>query len=376
MVKKYFLLFFLSRSAFLLFAILATYFIPLSEGYLGKEVVQNAPYLAWIWANFDGTHFLNIVKLGYKDFDYAFFPLYPLVIKIINLITLIEPLYIGIIISLVSFFLAMVMIYKIVRIDFNERTSNTALLLVSFFPLSFFYQSVYSDSLFLLLSVACFYSVRKGNWLLGGVLGGLTCLTRLAGLALLPALLVEWILQNKETFKEWNTILKLTWEKCFNALCLTLLGFLGYLLYLQYAYGDFLLFQKTMVAWQQQHFVFPPQVIFRYLKIFMYVDKTQLVFWVAFLEFFSVISYFALSFYVLKKVRLSYGIFMIVLLTLVTFTGTFAGTPRYMLHLFPGFIGMALILQKRTKSKMIVVGIFLILGFLLTGLFTRGYFVA
>ena len=60
---------------------------------------------------------------------------------------------------------------------------------------------------------------------------------------------------------------------------------------------------------------------------------------------------------------------------MVTFTGTFAGTPRYMLHLFPGFIAMALIFEKRTLLRRITIIVFFVLGAILTGLFTRGYFV-
>ena len=200
-----------------------------------------------------------------------------------------------------------------------------------------------------------------------GVVGALATLDRFSGLALIPALAVEWYLQNKKNLKLKKAIIPIL---------LPATGLLAYMLYLQVSFGDPFLFQKSFSAWSQQNLTFPLQVVFRYLKIFIFVDKTLLVYWIAVLEFVSVITYFALSIYVFKKIRPSYGVFMIALLTLVAFTGTFAGTPRYILHLFPAFIGLAIFLHKKQKLIIAVLLLFLVLGFVLTGLFTRGYFVA
>lgn len=375
-MKYIFLTFGLSRILFLLFAVLAIILIPLKAGYIGRQFDPKAPYLAWIWANFDGRHYLNIATVGYKNFDFAFFPLYPLVINILGRVLPISHLYLGIIVSLSTFLASLFIIYKIVRLDFNNKTAFLTLSFISFFPLSFFYSSVYSDALFLLLSVSSFYFARRGNWLLAGLFGGLTTLTRLSGVALLPALFFEWYLQNKKPLSEWKELVGQFFKTAFPTLTLTLLGLLIYLLYLQIYQGDFLLFQKSMVAWRQNEFVFPPQVIFRYLKIFFLVDKGLLVYWVSMLEFVSMILYFALTFYVAKRARLSYAIFMFFIFLLPTFTGTFAGMPRYILHTFPAFIGLALLLDKRKLLKMGLLITFLVLGFIFTGLFTRGYFLA
>ncbi|MBI4058811.1 glycosyltransferase family 39 protein [Candidatus Microgenomates bacterium] len=370
-----------SRVFFLLLAFIASSSIHLQEGYLGKQVDNLAPYWVWIWANFDGRHFLDIVTNGYQNFNFAFFPLYPLLVYLLNIIFKIPSLYAGILISLVSFYLGLWVVYKIIRIDYPERLANFALILLSFFPLAFFYQAVYPDSLFLLLSTSSFYFARRGRWHLAGVFGGLTVLTRLSGLALLPALAVEWYLQNEALFKKKKFFIsKKSMMKFlktgFIALSLTGLGIIIYMMYLQIFFGDFLLFQKSMIAWHQQRFIMPAQTIFRYIKILIYVDKHLLVYWIAILELATTILYIALSIFVLKKVRLSYGVFMLVLLALISFTGVLAGTPRYILHLFPGFLGLALLIKDRKHVIFITGVIYLILGFLLTGLFTRGYFVS
>lgn len=356
-----------SRLLFLLFALLAPLFIPLREGYLGNQFDKTAPYLVWIWANFDGRHFLNIAAEGYQRTNFAYFPLYPTVIWLLDnsFFVSVSYLYLGILISSLLLLTSMFVLYKIIRLDYKDNIASLTLFFLCLFPLSFFYHSVYADSLFLLLSTSSFYFARKGNWPASGILGGLTVLTRLSGTALIPALAIEWYLQNKK-FTARGLI----------APSLTLLGLVIYMVYLKLNFGDPLLFQKSMSAWQQSSFVFPPQVIWRYLKIFFFVDKNLLVFWVAVLEFASLFAYLALSVYVWRRVRVSYGVFMVVLLLLISFTGTFAGTPRYMLHLFPGFIAMALLLSKRKTVWPIVTALFLLLGFIFTALFTRGYWIA
>ena len=376
MINRILLFFLTSRLLFVFFALLAVNFIPLQEGYLGKQHFPNQPYLAWIWVNFDGRHFSDIVISGYRNFNFAYFPLYPLLIRVLDYNLIIDPPYVGILLSAIAFIGALWMLYKIIRLDYAHRVASLALILISFFPLSFFYHSMYADSIFLLLSVTSFYFARRGNWWMCGLFGGLTTLTRIAGLALIPALLVEWFLQNKTVVQRWKVHIISFLKTCFVALLLTSLGFISYLVYLQLVHGDFLLFQKSMVAWLQHEFVFPPQVIFRYLKIFVLVDKGLLVYWVAALEFISMIVYFLLTYFVAKKVRLSYGVLMFFILLLPTFTGTFAGMPRYILHAFPAFIGLALLLDKRKLLKIGLLITFLVLGFIFTGLFTRGYFIA
>ena len=264
---------------------------------------------------------------------------------------------------------------------------------LSFFPLSFFYHSVYTDSLFLLLTTSSFYFARKGNWTASGLFGALSTFDRLSGLALIPALVLEWyiqnkaklfsfenkagfLLRNKKLFKQKQQLIISFLKKGMTALLLTLAGFLIYAYYLQIHFGNWLLFQKSMKAWNQDSFVFPLQVLFRYLKILFSVSPALFEYWIAVLEFISFLLYMALTFYVLKKIRPSYGIFMFVLLLLVTFTGTLSGGPRYILHLFPAFLALAILVSKNRALKIAIIVLFLILGFILSTLFTRGYYIS
>ncbi|KKS65375.1 hypothetical protein A3A14_04625 [Candidatus Daviesbacteria bacterium RIFCSPLOWO2_01_FULL_43_38] len=376
MIKKSLILLFSSRLLFLIFAVAGTFLVTARTGYLGINLSpENDHYLLWIWSNFDGKHYINIAQFGYQRFDFAFFPLYSVLILGISKILSIHYIPAGIIISTLSFFGGMVFLYKICLIDFDKRVASLALFFISFFPLSFFYHSVYTDSLFLLLTTASFYFARKKQWVWAGIFGGLSTATRLTGMALLPALAVEWYLQNRTLTKELRGIIILFLKKAAFPLTLATSGFLAYALYLHLNYGSWLLFQKSMVAWSQDKFIFPPQVIFRYLKIFFSVSPGLLEYWIAVLEFVSFFAYLFIAVYVWTKVRISYGVFMVILLILVTFTGTLAGNPRYILHLFPAFIGLSLLVRNKKPLKYAITAIFIALGFILTIIFTRGYFV-
>lgn len=364
-----------SRYTFFIFSLLAPGVLFLREGYLGQQFNLKTPYLSWIWANFDGVHFLNIATVGYRNFDFAFFPLYPLLISVAGKIFPVPALYLGILISLIFFFLAILIVYKIILLDYNESLARLSLFFLTFFPVAFFYNSVYADGLFLFLSTSSLYFARKNRWAVAGLFGLFSVLCRFSGLALIPALAFEWYFQN-EKIDFRNLGISKFLKSTFIAILLTGSGLIIYMIYLQVNFGDFLLFQKSFSAWDQSRITFPLQTIFRYFKIFTSVDKNLLVYWIAVLELVSFIFYLILSVYTLKKIRISYGIFMITLLLMVSFTGTLAGTPRYILHLFPGFLAMALLVKDRSLFKKIVIIVCVLAGFILTALFTRGYFVS
>lgn len=364
-MKQILLYFLSSRIFFLLVSIAAIHFVPIYTGYLGNQLGES-PYLVWIWSNFDGRHYINIATMGYRNFDFAFFPLYSVLLSIAGYMLPISHLYIAPTLSILFFIFSLYFLHSIILLDYSEKIAKTAIIFCAFFPLSFFYHSSYPDSLFFFLTLSSFYFARRQKWFYAALLCALTTATRLSGIALVLALAVEWYLQNKNKKPYIGLPYLVTGS----------LGLIGYMGYLWFYHNDPLLFQKAMIAWRQEEIVFPFQVIFRYIKIFILVNKFSVVYWIAVLEFISLFTYLGLSYYVTKTVRKSYGVFMFAIVILVTFTGTFAGTPRYMLHLFPGFIALALLTNNKPKLRRTIIFVFIVLGIALVSLFTRGYFVS
>ncbi|MGP0051290.1 MAG: mannosyltransferase family protein, partial [Solirubrobacteraceae bacterium] len=96
----------------------------------------------------------------------------------------------GVAISAVAFLAALVMLHNLTEAELGRPAANATVLLLCFAPLSFFFSAVYSESLFLALSVATVAAQRSGRSGLACALGALATLTRPTGILLCLALVV------------------------------------------------------------------------------------------------------------------------------------------------------------------------------------------
>jgi len=344
-------------------------FLP-QKGYLGPSV----------WANFDGIHYLWIAQNGYGLYQQAFFPLYPWLIR--WLASFIHNyLFSGLVISHLAFFASLYLLYRLLLFDFSEKFARRVIILLLLFPTSFFFASFYSESLFFFLMIAAFYFARKGKWLVAGIFGALASATRLVGIFLLPALLVEWGEQKKiqnPKSKIQNDNLKFRILQVFS-IFLTPLGLIFYMRYLAVHWGDPLLFAHV-----QEHFgaqrtsgkiILLYQVFWRYFKMIL-TTKPDPLYFVVWLELLTAIGFLALLIWgYFQKIRLSWLLFGILAYILPTLTGTFSSLPRYVLVIFPGFVGLGLLTKKYRWGKILYL-IFAILLLISTAFFTRGYWLA
>lgn len=164
----------------------------------------------WLkWANWDGGHFRGIAEAGYIPFQVVFFPLYPILIKSL-MINGIPSLWGGLIISNLSIIGALFYLYKLVNLDFEEKSAKKAIFIVLAFPTAFYFGAVYSESLFLLLTVGAFYYARQKSWLIALIFASLSAVTRLMGLVVILAVAVEYFVtaHKPPTMKEfWSEFL-------------------------------------------------------------------------------------------------------------------------------------------------------------------------
>lgn len=139
-------------------------------------------------AYWDSVWFLEIARGGYdRPEDAAFFPLYPLLLRATG-----SSVAGGVLVSLACFAAALWLLHALVALDFGARVARLTVLLVAVFPAAAFFGAVYSEALFLLLSVAALYAARTDRWALAGVAGALAAGTRSAGLVLLVPLALLW----------------------------------------------------------------------------------------------------------------------------------------------------------------------------------------
>ncbi len=320
------------------------------------------PRWIWMWANLDGNHYLSIARDGYYELEYGFFPLYPLLIRAVNSFTGLQFVISALVISYVSFAGLMTMGWKLLRLDYSEDRSKSVFYWLLAFPTAFFLISVYNDSLYLFLALSSWYLVRKKKTWAGAAVGYFAALTRITGLALLPALAVE-ITASRRKAKELFPLILIP------------LGTLSYFLYLEVFKGGWRLFLDSMAVWEQQRFVFPLQTLWRYLKIifgFQVLDRAYLV---AGMELLAVILAILLLVAGWRRLRFSYLVYVAAVLLLPSSSGTLQGMPRYFLHAFPLMIILSLLFKRRSLIIPLRI-IFLATQLLLFAYFSQGHFVS
>jgi 4-amino-4-deoxy-L-arabinose transferase-like glycosyltransferase len=99
----------------------------------------------------------------------------------------------GILISLAAALGSFLLLHRIAEERLGAEGARRAVLYLAFFPFALFLQAVYSESLYLLLTLAAFMLAERRRFLAAGAVTGLALLARPTGVALLPALaLIAW----------------------------------------------------------------------------------------------------------------------------------------------------------------------------------------
>src|SRR3954469_5067688 len=138
----------------------------------------------------DAGHYVAIADRGYDaPLRAAFFPLYPLLARAVTA-PLASPLLGGVFVSFAALAAALYLLHKLVTLELGERYARPALLVTALFPTAFFFSAIYTESLFLALSVGAFYAARRQRWAVAGLCGGLAAATRNTGVLLLVPLLL------------------------------------------------------------------------------------------------------------------------------------------------------------------------------------------
>lgn len=254
----------LSRLTILLSTYLAVTFLPITPP--GSPVMFRGPLKCsytltcfllsgWRW---DAVHYVTIAHNGYIQTPLAvFFPLFPLLIHGVGFLlggSVMADYAAGLIIANTCFYGALVLFYHLVSKDFGHNVAKYALIYLAFAFYGIFFFVGYTESLFLLLTLATFLFLRGEkplDWWLAGLCGFLAALTRPTGIILIAAFLALFMqrfgLRTLLTRENW-------WRKlnAFLAMVLIPAGLLTYILYQWKALGNPWLFtiEQTLV-WQR-----------------------------------------------------------------------------------------------------------------------------
>jgi hypothetical protein len=144
-------------------------------------------------ARYDSVFYIGIAKVGYaQNVGTVFFPLYPLTVAIVAE-TGLPPAIAGVLLSCGFAIVALYLLHRLVELDFGPLMARNTVWIVAWLPTAIFLSAVYSEALFLMLSVGSFYSGRRGRWWLAGLLGALAAAARNTGLLMVVPLLVLYL---------------------------------------------------------------------------------------------------------------------------------------------------------------------------------------
>lgn len=202
------------------------------------QIINRQPLSLEYVTNWDGGWYKAILNDAYSDPTSpaaAFYPLLPLIVKILQIITFNTiPLPIIILfINIIFLAIAIFFLHEIALIFLKkEKSANLAVLLFLTFPTAFFMGQFYTEALFCALSFAAYFFTLNKQWSKMGVTLAILTATRLPSILTVLLCGLEYLNQH-----QWK--IKKAFNKNLAWFLLTPIGFLAYGLYLLNARGNF-----------------------------------------------------------------------------------------------------------------------------------------
>jgi hypothetical protein len=284
----------------------------------------------------------------------AFFPAYPLLMRYAGRLFGSAPADVyfgGILVAWTSFALAMIALFHLARLDLPPRRAERAVLLTAVFPFAFFFGLVYTESLFLLLTVLSFYGFRTRRWWLGGAAGALATATRVNGILMLPAL--AWI--------AWRAAPPTLRDRgrAAGGVLLVTAGVAAYSIFVYRLSGNPFEWAASISRWGYYPGGAPwtaPLVLMQRILLHPYAylagDRMapyDTLYGVTGILFLAAVPC------VWRRLGAAYGLFMLLNLWLPMSSGVFEGVGRYCSVLFPAFIWFASIRSRFAFTSLVVV---------------------
>jgi Gpi18-like mannosyltransferase len=325
-----------TRIALVGVALIALALIPTVSGPEYRHVSDQP--LVDLWYRWDSGFFTHIARQGYgwqhgqRTADVTFMPLYPLLmslpLRLMPAATDAEAVIVGVIISNACLLIALFVLEALLRLDHIDiPRRRLALWLVLISPAAIFLAGVYTESLFILLSLVAIYAARRERWIIAGLAGFLAASTRVMGWTVAVPLIAEaW--QQRDRWRKpigrWALVLA-------PLIALPLYaGVVGLTLHSPTAYFDI-----TRQTWGQGVGA-PWQAIVDFFNgpIALYGWQRS---WID-LAFMLMGLALVIPAY---RLRRSYGLYQLAAIVFPVISGTLVSMPRYTAIAFPAYIVLA-----------------------------------
>jgi Gpi18-like mannosyltransferase len=212
--------------------------------FLSTETSQDlaSTHFGWdAFSEWDSLHYKSIVMNGYQytsdgeGYNVAFFPLYPLSIKILMFWGLSFESA-GVLINSLGFLVALILFYTWIFENYSKTIAQWSIAILAWCPFSLFCTVIYTEGLFLFFSISALVFFEKKKYFLASIFGSLSTATRVTGLALIPAFLLASWRQKRKISAYLSAIFSIT-------------GIFSYMAYCWFQFHEPLAFLKVQKAW-------------------------------------------------------------------------------------------------------------------------------
>ena len=172
------------------------------------NLIADEPHQWLYYMNpWDAEWYKGIVENGYQPpkssgmASWAFFPLYPLVCMAVRLVTIgsIDTYAVGMTVSNICIIIAVYYAVKYADIEldmkkYNKKTvEDIIIFLMLAGPFAVYYGAMYTEALFILCVILCFYNSARHNYMAAGIAAAMASATRIVG-CMLVFVLITYIL--------------------------------------------------------------------------------------------------------------------------------------------------------------------------------------
>lgn len=302
----------------------------------------------------------------------CFYPLYPLLMKIVNFVTG-NSFASGLIISNICFGLASYVMYCVAKMDLKKEQARDSIVAFWLYPFGVFLGGIFTESLFVLLVVLCFYFIRKKKFLLVGIFGMLAAVSRSQGIVLLVPALYELAVCCGELIREGKKEGKVWWKTLPTSGIFVFLIPCGTGLYLLLNYvilGDWTAFIEYQAAepWYNTSHWISSNLEQHFNNAIAYGGLAYIIYWVQIALYFLAIV--AIFYGLKKKMRPSYMGYAGAYLFVSFLHGWLISGPRYVMGCIPLYFIYGRIENKYVK--MVILSIMSTLYFYYSFLFLQG----
>lgn len=206
----------------------------------------------------DCQWYVRLSENGYDPFpvpgminagNWAFFPLYPIIVAALRTVTGLPTMVVATAASTVLSLVAVRISWPLLGRNLRAYSLFSAFLLAG--PFAIYFTTFYTEVLFLVLTIGVFVALGQRNYLLAGILAALVSATRIVGVFIVLAIVLQAWLDHRERGGKLLDFIPAVLQRpdLLVAIFIAPLGLFAYMAYLHWYIGDALAFSHVQRAW-------------------------------------------------------------------------------------------------------------------------------